>query len=104
MYLFVEVEGPLVACTFGKCRIIDDVMLHAHRQGCRALCLDANAARTKQLFGRTERELHVEQVKLSLSFLFLHCLMVLIEEVGTSLLAFGVLAVLLHRHRNWIAD
>ena len=104
LYLFVEVEGPLVACTFGKCRIIDDVMLHAHRERCRALCLDANAARAKQFFGRTERELHVEQVKLSLSFLFLHCLMVLIEEVGTALLAFGVLAVLLHRHRYRIAN
>ena len=66
--------------------------------------LDTDATRAKEFFGRSKRELHIEQVKLSLSFLFLHSLVILIEEVGTALLAFGVLAVLLHRHRDGIAN
>ena len=82
LYLLVEIKIRLPARIQSQSRIVGLVALHAHRQLHRTLCLQLHAARTENLLQRSERKIHVENIKRLLG-------LVIGKQIGIALAVIG---------------
>ena len=103
-----EIHRELVAGAFRERGIVNLVAFHAQRDGGRALGLDAQAALAEDFFGRTQRELHVEEVEFAAGAPFLLGLLVgfAVEfaEIGGTYRAFGIIHILRTRHGDAVVQ
>ena len=80
----VEVEVGFATCACRECRVVGLVRLYAHLHLYATLRLELHPTRSEHLFQRSERELHVENIKLVFA-------LILVE--------FGILLAIVFHHR-----
>ena len=98
---FVKVNSLRLTVSFRQRGVIDVLEIGTKLKFCCSLSLDANTTRTKDLFCRTQVEVHIGEVELLLT-LGSHVLNILLTEELVELALFTPAAILVrgHQHRS----